>query len=98
MNSANRQSTAKIIPVGRRRARREHLTEHRDLLTGVKYLAQYVGAGALSADHYESLNVPRSTIGIQPFQAWRIKICHAGLAPMTILSTALRLRSQAAQN
>ena len=45
--------------MGRRRARRQHFTEHRDLLVGVENLAQYIGAGSLSADHHEQMTAAR---------------------------------------
>src|SRR5258708_2127355 len=98
MITANRDSAAKIIPVGRRRAWREDLAEHRDLFIGIKNLAQYVGAGSLSADHHEKLNATGRGIGIQSLVALRSDTSHAELAPTISLSTALRLFSQADQN
>src|SRR5208283_1302588 len=50
---AIRQPAAEVVPVGRCRARRQYLTEHRDLLAGIQNLAQYIGAGSLRADHHK---------------------------------------------
>ena len=38
--AASRQGAAEVVPVCGRRARREYLAEHRDLLVGIESLAQ----------------------------------------------------------
>jgi hypothetical protein len=56
-SAANRQAAAKVMPVGRRRARRQHLAEHCYVGVGVENLAQYIGAGSLGTDHYKQASV-----------------------------------------
>jgi hypothetical protein len=66
--AANRQSAREVVPVGRRRARREHFTEHCNVLVGVEKFAQDIGAGSLSADHHKQLTAGNRGIGVSVTQ------------------------------
>jgi hypothetical protein len=75
-NTAQWQVGAEVIPVGGRRARRQNFTEHRDLLVGVENLAQYIGAGSLSADDHKQPSAGYGGIGSaagQDSHNWRRK-------------------------
>ena len=53
MDAAGRQTSAEVVPVGRRWTRHKDLSEHGDFFISVKNLAEKIGAASLSSNHHE---------------------------------------------